>query len=127
MVGLSPFDPIPPAPPGGRILVVDDEGEVRELLTECLSALGYRVSAVADAEEALEALGRGDDFALMITDLQLSRGSGLALAARVREGWPEVRLLLMSGYFVPLGLPGTVLKKPFSLDDLARAVRTALG
>lgn len=125
----DPSSPDPSSSPSvaPRILVVDDEEEVRRLVAESLEELGYRVHAVADAEAALEALAGESDFALMMTDVQMPGGSGLDLAARVRVGWPRVRVLLVSGYFVPEGTPRPFLRKPFDTKELAAAVQAALG
>jgi signal transduction histidine kinase/ActR/RegA family two-component response regulator len=125
------------AAPEGRgesILVVEDDGEVRELVVSQLAELGYRVHHVDRAAAALDRLAKGDNIALLLTDIVLPGGmSGIGLVGAVRERYPALRVLCMSGYAqdtlgardaAKLGI--TVLNKPFRRADLARAVRAAL-
>ncbi len=121
---------------GERILLVDDEPEVRLATRELLSASGYRVEAVTAPEEALAAAAvareEGAPFALVVTDVRLGAQAGPDLVARLREQGP-VRALYMSGYTDRIALrtgPGRgdafFLKKPFSGDGLLRMVRELL-
>lgn len=110
-----------------RILVVDDEEEVREILAETLEDFGYAVLTAASGEEALPFLARDHGVALVITDVRMPGMSGLELADEVRRRWPAVKVVLISGYFEPQESPQRFLKKPFHMKDLASLVRSELG
>jgi signal transduction histidine kinase len=117
-------DEVQPAPaPGGRerVLVVDDEEVVRNLLAQLLADLGYDVTT---AESPRDALGRHEPFDLLLTDVVMPKMDGTELARRLAA--PAT--VFMSGYdqeaLVRSGMP--FLQKPFNRDDLARAVRDAL-
>jgi two-component system cell cycle sensor histidine kinase/response regulator CckA len=143
----SPARPGRSEPPGGRegggerILLADDDAEVRAATRSLLESLGYRVEAVASAAAAVEAAdaarAAGDPFVLAVTDVRLGELSGPDLVARLREAGP-IRALYMSGYTDRIELrsglargPGRgdafFLKKPFSGEGLARMVRELLG
>jgi CheY-like chemotaxis protein len=117
-----------------RILMVEDDAFVRELVVVQLTSLGHEVVAVEDAEAALRALDAGS-FGLLMTDLMLPGGTdGYALAQRVRERRPELPVLYASGGTAagaPPGAPaGTAvrhLRKPFRLPQLARAIDELLA
>jgi PAS domain S-box-containing protein len=118
---------------GERILVVEDEPAAREALAELLDLLGYEVAAVGSAEEAL-ALEEAAPFHILLTDLMLPGASGTSLAVTLRARWPDLEVLLMSGYAEDeivrrdIGA-GAVrfLQKPFDLATLARELRLALA
>jgi two-component system cell cycle sensor histidine kinase/response regulator CckA len=121
-----------------RLLVVDDEAPVREVLGRMLAAQGYQVTACAAFEEALHEYRAGlraaQPYDLVLTDLRLERGSGIELARRLRQEHPQARLALMTGYCdqgaharpAEFGFVAA-LTKPFSLGELTRAVQAALG
>ncbi len=118
---------------GLHVLVVDDEPAVRAGTRFVLEDRGARVSVAADPAEAMaSALADRPDAALV--DLRLGRGdSGLQLALRLRERWPGLVLVLISGDRTPeavraadaAGLP--VLGKPIEAERLVRALRQAGG
>jgi PAS domain S-box-containing protein len=126
------------APPGNAesVLVVEDSEDVLALARETLEALGYRVAAARNADDALQLLDGtgGSGFDLLFTDI-LMPGSmnGLALAERVRQRNPEIAVLLTTGYNEDLVAegPGTsswdVLGKPYRRTALADRVRAALN
>jgi len=130
-VGESPAD----VRQGGheRILVVEDDDDVRALASAFLEQMGYRVSDVADAARALELLAIDSDFDLLFSDVVLPGGmNGPQLAQHAMRRVPGLRALLASGYprDALSGLDGdldrvALLTKPYSRDDLARAVRRA--
>ena len=118
---------------GERILVVEDEEAAREGLREILGMLGYEVVAVGSGEDA-GLLPARPAFALLLTDLMLPGISGMDLRAGLRDRWPELRVVLMSGYPQDEALrdqvhAGTVrfLQKPFTINQLARELHAALG
>ena len=118
------------------ILLVEDEASLRDIAKELLEASGYTVIAAASGPEAL-ALAEDDargSIQLLLTDVMMPGMSGPALARRIRERWPDVSVLYMSGYSPEAvekeGLldPGTrLLAKPFSLETLVRSVEEALA
>jgi two-component system cell cycle sensor histidine kinase/response regulator CckA len=118
------------APPSGmgagRILVVDDEPSLRDVVNKWLSRAGFEVLVAADGIAALELLEReGWRVDAMISDISMPRLNGLALVARVRAGLPQLPIILMSG-FEPVAVdadsvvpPDVVrLQKPFPLEVL---------
>ena len=117
---------------GERILVVEDEEGTREGLRDLLTILGYQGIAVGSAEDA-EELPAEEPFDVLLTDLMLPGATGPQLAQTLLARWPELKVILMSGYpegeAVRAGVSsGTVrfLQKPFGIDALAREVRAAL-
>lgn len=113
---------------GARILVVDDDPGIKELVAELLESRGYAVATAASAEEALETMAR-DPFDLVISDLHLPGFSGAVLAAHIAREFPALarRVLLLTGD--PSMLDGAVpfLRKPFAVDEMLRAVAARLS
>jgi CheY-like chemotaxis protein len=117
-----------------RILMVEDDAFVRELVTAQLNSLGHEVVAVEEAEAALCEL-TASDFDLLMTDVMLpGEMDGHALVQRVRERWPELPVLYASGGSVggvppsaPAGARVRHLRKPFRLPQLAAAVDELLA
>lgn len=119
-------------PPGLRVLMVDDEPEVRCVAQTFLTSLGCEAVACATAEQALALLSQTSGpqpFDLLLTDVALGpgmRGTDLAIAARCR--WPSMSILLMSGFSEDLlehPSSRSLLRKPFSRADLAEAIAQA--
>ncbi len=122
-----------PAPDGHeRVLVVEDERAVRELVTTMLRRLGYAVVHAHDGRSALDLLEKtGAD--LMLTDIDMPGGmSGIELAREARRRLPRLAVLLMSGYpDKALGRADDddryeMIAKPFEGPQLAKMVRAAL-
>ena len=116
----------------GRILVVDDDADVREILGRGLRRAAYRVSCAVDGEAGWEAL-RSDRFDMLITDHEMPRLSGLDLLRRVRAAPLDVPVILISGEIpwaetdlLRLLPPGVALEKPFSLGELLAKVRAMM-
>lgn len=115
-------------PPGLRVLLVEDEPEVRSVVTSFLRSLGCEVNAVSNAELALAALGGDARYGLLLTDIALGAGlRGTQLAVQAQQRWPDLPVLLMSGYSSELldaneASAWDLLRKPFTREDLARAV-----
>lgn len=110
---------------GLRILAVDDQPALTEVVTRMLHPDGHAVESACSGEQALEKL-RTQDFDVVLSDLAMGYGmSGWDLAAEVREHWPNVRFVLMSGWGSSLDPvearargASCVLTKPFSYADL---------
>ncbi|NDY42918.1 response regulator [Dissulfurirhabdus thermomarina] len=117
-----------------RILLVDDDEGIRDLVAEILGGLGYRVRAAASGEEAL-ALMEGEDgpFDLLLTDVVMPGMNGRDLAEEARLRWPGLKVVFMSGYadtYLVLhdirAAGGAFVPKPIARKDLAATVRSVL-
>ena len=119
-------------PPGGRetILLVEDNPDVQEVADMLLQQLGYRVLRVQSADAALQLLESSEAVDLVFTDIIMpGEVDGIALARRVQERYPDVGVLLTSGYAKAAnaresGFP--ILRKPYQISTLAHAIRGAL-
>jgi len=124
-------------PPGGpeRILLVEDEPNVRRIARRILERNGYTVLEASNGAEALRILERRQEpIALVLTDLVMPEMGGRELASKLRIVSPTSRVLFMSGYTEDAVLrqsvmePGAIfLDKPFTFDTLIRKVREALA
>ena len=118
---------------GERILAVEDDAEVRETVIAMLEKLGYQITAVPDARQALEALDEGL-VDLVLSDVVLPGGiSGPEFAELARARYPALEVLFMSGYPAIaaqrngfLGSDKVLLNKPFQIEQLAKALREAI-
>ena len=128
-------DRVPDEPPGGTVVVVEDEPGVRQLASRVLGARGYQVLEARNGEEALRLMCDGDDEVdLVLTDVVVpDLGTG-ELARRVRELREAVPILYMSGYpredVVQRGLiraDQPFLQKPYTGDELVEAVGRILA
>ena len=115
-------------PRGLRVLVVEDDAEVRSVVRNFLDTLGCRVTACASGEQALLALTPEAGIALLLSDVALGAGMrGTQLAAQARRRFPSLAVLLMSGAEMlnaDRDAPPSweLLRKPFDRDELARAI-----
>lgn len=116
---------------GRRLLIVEDEFLIRMTLAEVLADDGYEVVEAGDAAEALEALAREPELAIMLTDIQLPGGmDGRALAARARETRPDMPVIFMSGRPDPSAASHPLdlhVNKPYLPSTMSAAVRRLLG
>jgi len=119
-----------PAPAGREtVLVAEDDPNIRKVLERSLTALGYRVLMATDGTDALEtALQDAGSIDLLLTDVVMPHLGGLDLAERLRVRWPDLRVVLISGYQGDGELEGAdsrtvFLRKPFSIRELARVLR----
>jgi len=117
-----------------RILVADDEDAVRRLVVRALQLHGYDATAVADGAAALEALVAAEEpYDLLLTDIVMPVMDGIALALKVSRDYPDLRILMMTGYAEEKRrahnlevLIHDVISKPFGIDELLAAVQVAL-
>ena len=119
-----------------RILIVDDEPIVRDLLRTVLEHDGHTVEEAIDGQEALDAHAK-NAYDVAIVDLIMPRKNGLDTVLELRAQRPETRLIVMTGALPALldssrnmdEMLGAVVKltKPMRPADLLRAVREALG
>ena len=135
--------PTPPAtsfvreilPPGLKVLLVEDDSEVRSVVRDFLQTMGCVVTVAASGEQALLALGPEAHFDLLLTDIALGAGMrGTELATRTQKRFPRMAMLLMSGFSSELldadgGERPTLelLRKPFTRVELSRAIARVVG
>jgi CheY-like chemotaxis protein len=120
---------VPEAAANEKILVVEDEEDVRRVIERILDAAGYRVVCAERGEIALE-LAAATVFDLVVTDVVMPGMSGPQLIARLRETRPGLRALFTSGYTDrPGALPddAVFLSKPFSRRSLLEHVAQVLA
>lgn len=124
----------PNAPAGRRVLVVDDEDNIRTLVCEVLEEMGHRTLQAANGVTALDLLAKTDPIDLLITDIGLPGGmNGHQFAERARLQLPDLKVLMITGYAeeaLIAARPSTqaedLLGKPFTLDVLQERVQTLL-
>jgi PAS domain S-box-containing protein len=109
----------------GRVLIVEDDSLLAELAAGLLDELGFEPTVVHSAQEALERLAGGERPKLIFSDVVMPGGiSGVELAQKVRQRYPELPILLTTGYSEQAagahGFP--VLHKPYEMETLAGAL-----
>jgi two-component system NtrC family sensor kinase len=130
----APPEPVPVAAPAKRILVVDDEVTLSEMLCEALAAEGHEVDYAADGLSAREKL-KGGRYDLIISDLKMPNMGGRELYAEVRSSDPDLarRIIFSTGdsvsvetqdFFRKTGNPH--LSKPFNLSELFAVISSTL-
>ena len=115
-------------PPGCRVLLVEDNRQVREFANELLADLGCVVLTAEDAEAALTVL-KAQEVDLVFTDVVMPGSSGVELATGIRKQWPGLPVLLATGYSEELlktDHPFRVLPKPYDGKSLTEAMAGAL-
>ena len=128
--GADALDAVPALPAALKVLLVEDDAEVREVARNFLDTLGCQVTQAASGEQALLALGPDADFELLLSDIALGAGMrGTQLAALAQQRLPKLAVLLMSGYSAQLldadrdaPLGWELLRKPYSRGELAAAM-----
>lgn len=116
----------------GRILIVDDDPQMRIALGEALTRLGYSADTSCDGQDALKRLSN-NDYALVITDMKMPRMDGLSFLKEARKRW-NLPVLVITGFgtienAVAAMKEGATdyLMKPFSFDTLGKAVEAILA
>jgi CheY-like chemotaxis protein len=120
---------------GERVLLIDDEANLRNLMKEALSDFGFEVSDATDANSALGQYRLAGKFDLVITDIGLPGGfSGRQVAKAMRLLNPEQKILFITGFTEQpveqqlLSQPGTALMlKPFTLDSLVEQAKCMIS
>jgi PAS domain S-box-containing protein len=113
----------------GTVLLVEDDGDVREATRSMLGELGYAVIEAASADEALGVIADNRAVELVFTDVIMSTGmTGIELARRLKTTHPNLPILLASGYTAQRLVPDSgngdlpLLRKPYTLAQLAEAI-----
>jgi two-component system NtrC family sensor kinase len=116
----------------GRILVVEDDPEVADVCAAALEESGYSVKRVESAHQAIEMLTTENEIDLVFSDVVMPAGmSGVQMARVVRERFPDLPVLLTTGYSsaameaLSAGFP--ILNKPYRIDALRQAIGNMLG
>jgi CheY-like chemotaxis protein len=113
-----------------RILVVDDDPAVSRLTVDMLEGAGHSATATTDARAALDLLEAGHRFDVLLSDIIMPGGmNGIDLARRVRARWPDLPVLLATGYagqdsWLTSEFP--MLEKPFTAIELGHAMAAAV-
>lgn len=114
--------------PRRRILLVEDNEAVGAFAADLLKELGQVVRWVGDGQSALDILRQDDaDYDLVFSDVVMPGISGIELARAIATEWPDLEVILTSGYSHILAEEGSfgfeLLKKPYSIDGLLKALR----
>jgi PAS domain S-box-containing protein len=113
----------------GRVLVVEDNAAIGEFATQLLQDLGYRTELATNAVEALARLEAPTPFDIVFSDVVMPGIGGVELARIIKGRWPDVQVVLTSGYSHVLatdshhGFP--LLHKPYSVEELSHILRQA--
>jgi CheY-like chemotaxis protein len=113
-----------------RVLVVDDEPVVLQLIWRMLEAGGHRVYLAADGVQAIAALTEHAPIDVVVSDLRMPKLDGLSLSAMLAERSPPVPVMLMSGYVADLSdvaADTPLLVKPFTENQLLAGVGRLLA
>jgi PAS domain S-box-containing protein len=119
---------------GERVLVVEDDRAVRDLVVKVLRSLNYTVHEAAEAQSGLAILAERGDIDLLFSDIVLpGEISGIQLARRVQHTYPNLKILMTTGYARDsdqaelAALPELqMIRKPFHIEDLGRKLRVLL-
>jgi putative nucleotidyltransferase with HDIG domain len=119
--------------PADRILVVDDEETIREIVSSMLTKSNYQCSQAASGLEALALLESGEEFELMLSDLMMADLDGIALLERTKEKFPDMPVVMVTAvHDISVALDALrngaydYLLKPFEREQLLATVRRAL-
>jgi CheY-like chemotaxis protein len=123
----------------GKVLVMDDEENIRDVAGEMLDFLGYEAEFAGDGAEAVDLfksrLGSSEPFAAVLLDLTVQGGMGGKEAAEILRGIdPDVKVIASSGYsndpimadYKSYGFSG-IISKPYQLSDLKQVLAQVLG
>ena len=111
----------------GRLMIVDDDPQVRTVVAEFAQDLGYHVIQASNGNDALALLERNPDLHMMITDIRMPGMSGIELADVATQRRRDLKVILISGYSVAQQVKRRVLLKPFRMRDLEAAIREELN
>ena len=121
-----------PAPPRPRLLVLDDDEDIREIYVQVLAQNGYEVDAAADGEAGWEAL-QVRHYDLLVTDHIMPNMTGLELVKKVGASGLSLAIVFASGSLSPVELQrqspipiAAALPKPFSPEELVKTVQRVL-
>jgi two-component system cell cycle response regulator CpdR len=115
------------------ILIAEDDKAVREFVSRALQQDGHDITAVSDGQQALSAL-ETKQYDMLLADIVMPHVDGIALALKASKDYPELPVLLMTGYAAERqrahnleSLIHQVISKPFTLRDICESVRRVLA
>ncbi|MDQ7799095.1 MAG: sigma-54 dependent transcriptional regulator [Candidatus Edwardsbacteria bacterium] len=118
-------------PPDIRVLVIDDEEPIREILSQIISHVGYQITVVPDGNSGLKAMSEGD-YDVVLLDMHLPDISGLELIPRLKEISPESSLIMITGHATVESAVKAIrsgaydyLEKPIHTDAVLLAISQA--
>jgi PAS domain S-box-containing protein len=113
-----------------RILVVDDEEHVREMICRMLDTLGYNVEFVESGQEAIDLVKKKESFDLVVLDMNMPTMSGKETFFKLKEIKPDLRVVISTGYSNTSLEPTTLneiadgfLQKPYQMEELSKVLR----
>ncbi|MCG7363518.1 response regulator [Roseomonas sp. ACRSG] len=114
------------------VLVVEDEPIQRMMAVDLVKEAGFEAVEATDATQAVAILERRTDIRIVFTDIDMPRGmDGMKLAAMIRDRWPPIELILISGRFHPrmeeLPARGVFFSKPYREQDIINAMQRMAG
>src|SRR4030081_177652 len=119
--------------PAERILVVDDEDAIREIVSAMLTSSGYQCQQAASGLQALALLNSGEGFELVLSDLMMADMDGIGLLERTKEKYPDMPVVMVTAvHDISVALAAIrngaydYLLKPFERDQLLATVSRAL-
>jgi putative nucleotidyltransferase with HDIG domain len=119
--------------PNDRILIVDDEETIREIVSQMLGGAHFQTRQAASGIEALAILESGDEFDLVLSDLMMAEMDGIALLERAKERYPDMPIVMVTAvHDIQVALQALrngaydYLLKPFEREQLLATVRRAL-
>lgn len=114
-----------------KILVVDDEVMMRNLILKILESEGYQITMVSSGDEALRKLNSGK-YDLLLTDVKMPGMSGFDLLKKVKAEWPDMAIIVMTGYGDAYSIKEALLlgadeyiSKPFKGHEVSLIVERA--
>jgi len=121
----------------GRVMIVDDEPDVRKIVKKVLTKAGYDVIEAEDGEQAMEAINDGENpllLSVIICDIRMPKINGVEAINYFQQQWPRVPLIVLTGFqdmemalaFLKRGIV-EYLVKPVEKEKLTNAVAKALG
>jgi len=115
-----------------KILVIDDEPVVLNSCRKVLEEDGFDVYLVPSADEALKGMKK-EGFDLLLVDVKMPKHDGIYLIQKVKEKWPDVPIIVMSGYPTPDTITDgakmgadAFIAKPFTPDELLETIRQVI-
>jgi NtrC-family two-component system response regulator AlgB len=116
-----------------RLLIVDDEKNIRQSLATFLDSCGHQVKTAESGREALATLSQQGDFDLVLSDYRMAEMNGLELLTEIKRRYPDTVVILMTAYATVANAVAAMkagaydyLTKPFSLDQIQHVVERAL-
>ena len=119
---------------GIRILLIEDDNDIRFLLTDFISKLGYEAISCDCAESAAEIIKKDKNFKLMLSDIMMPGMNGIEFLKIIKTMIPKIKVILMSGYSEGLineevteNETLKIISKPFSMTDLSQKIKELLN